>query len=199
MSFVREHPIGPSNTAVRGVRVVLAIAALGLAGCSGHEVAQTLGLGRRDAPNEFTVTTRAPLQMPPTFDLRPPAPGVGRPQEQSERQQAEEALVPETALTPAVAESSPGQAALLQQSGPPAPPDIRGQVNDETALDGPQRGFFDRLMFWRSTPTPGAVIDPAAEAQRLRNDAALGRSAETGATPIAQPNGKGVLDSLNPF
>ena len=58
-----------------------------LAGCNGDKIARTFGL-TRDAPDEFTVTTRAPLSMPPDYNLRPPRPGAPRPQEQSERQQA---------------------------------------------------------------------------------------------------------------
>ncbi len=95
-----------------------------LAGC-GNDLTRTFGL-TRDAPDEFTVTTRAPLSMPPNFSVRPPLPGAPRPQEQSERKQAEEALVPQTALTGApTGQASPGQAALVQAAGPTAPANIR--------------------------------------------------------------------------
>ena len=71
----------------------LTCAALGLSACGGDEnLSRTFGLVR-DAPDEFRVTTRAPLSMPPEFTLRPPRPGAARPQELSERQQAEQALV----------------------------------------------------------------------------------------------------------
>src|SRR3954467_9125253 len=69
--------------------------ALGLAACSGDELTRTFGL-TRDAPDEFQVTTRAPLSMPPDFTLRPPSPGARRPQELTEQQQAQAALVPES-------------------------------------------------------------------------------------------------------
>ena len=51
---------------------------LGLGGCADPKKA--LGLGKR-SPDEFTVVTRAPLSLPPEFALRPPQPGVQRPQE----------------------------------------------------------------------------------------------------------------------
>jgi hypothetical protein len=35
------------------------------------------------SPDEFAVESRAPLTVPPDFDLRPPAPGASRPQETS--------------------------------------------------------------------------------------------------------------------
>jgi DUF3035 family protein len=35
------------------------------------------------SPDEFAVESRAPLTLPPDFDLRPPQPGAPRPQETS--------------------------------------------------------------------------------------------------------------------
>ena len=35
----------------------------------------------RVGPDEFAVESRAPLTLPPEFDLRPPQPGAPRPQE----------------------------------------------------------------------------------------------------------------------
>ena len=43
------------------------------------------------------------------------------------------------------------------------------------------------VMFWRQPQPPGIVVDPQKEAQRLRENAALGQSQETGETPIVQP------------
>ncbi len=177
----------------------LGLVCLGLGGCSGKGVTDALGL-TRDAPNEFTVTTRAPLQMPPPgFDIRPPVPGMARPQELSERRQAEEALVPEAALTANVGQNSPGQQAILSQAGPPAPKDIRAEVNQEAALDQPQRTFTERLMFWQDPPPPGTVVDPNRESQRLRENAALGQSVQQGDTPIVQPKRRSLLGEINPF
>ena len=51
-----------------------------LAGCSNWK--QTLGI-EPTSPDEFAVESRAPLTIPPDFNLRPPEPGAGRPQETS--------------------------------------------------------------------------------------------------------------------
>ena len=51
-----------------------------LVGCS--DVRDVFGT-RKDQPDEFQVVARAPLALPPNFDLRPPEPGVDRPQEGS--------------------------------------------------------------------------------------------------------------------
>lgn len=157
-----------------------------LAGCSGDDLSRTFGI-TRDVPDEFTVTTRAPLSMPPDFQLRPPQPGAPRPQEQTSSQAAEATLAPQTALdTPAPGETSPGQSALIAAAGGPAPADTRQKVEQEAALDRPNTSLTDKIMFWRKPAPPGVVVDPTKEAQRLRANAALGQSVETGDTPIIQ-------------
>ncbi len=165
-----------------------------LAGC-GDDLSRSIGLSR-DAPDEFTVTTRAPLSMPPDFALHPPRPGTSRPQELSERQQAEAALSPATALSAPVSSSSPGQQALLSAAGPVPPRDIRNQVDAESQLDRPDRSFTDRLMFWKPKPQPGTPVDAQRESKRLRQNAALGSAANAGDTPIIQQRRQGILDSI---
>lgn len=185
----------PSNRLCTTV-LLLAGGAAVLAGCSGDELSRNLGFSR-DAPDEFTVTTRAPLAMPPNFALPPPQPGLSRPQEQSERAKAEEALVPQLALGAPPAGSSAGQQALVQQAGPPATADIRAEVDQEAKQQAQSgHGFFSSLMFWRKPQPPGIVVDPTKEAQRLRENAALGRSQQSGDTPIVQPKTRAPLEGL---
>lgn len=168
---------------------------LSLAACGNTDLSRTFGF-TRDAPDEFDVTTRAPLSMPPDFALRPPRPGAPRPMEQSAPKQAEEALVPQTALGSQQGGESPGQAALVQQAGPPASGRIREQVDADARMQQVDSGFLDRLMFWKPSPPQGIVVDPQKEAKRLREDAALGQSPEAGDTPIIQPRRKGWLEGI---
>lgn len=178
---------------------VLAMAggALLLAGCGGDSLTRTFGLSR-DAPDEFSVTTRAPLSMPPDFSVRPPRPGAPRPQERSERAAAEAALSPESALAPVNTEVTQGQSALLAQTGAPAPANIRNQIDQDGQLDNPSRSFSDRMMFWRDTPptSTGTQIDAAGEAARLRNNAALGQAPDIGNTPAIQATKKSTFQKL---
>jgi hypothetical protein len=188
----------PAPVAAVPALVVLAAAAVLLTGCgNGTDLTRSFGL-TRDAPDEFTVTTQQPLSMPPDYSLRPPSPGAPRPQQLSEERQAQEALVPQTALTGApTGQASSGQAALVQAAGPTAPSNIRAEVNDEAAAAAQQsKSFVDSLLFWRPTPPPGIVVDPQKEAQRIRENAALGRSQDSGDTPIIQPAKKGWLEGL---
>jgi Protein of unknown function (DUF3035) len=184
-------------------RFARTIAALGtlfaLAGCGGigDELTRAFGL-TRDAPDEFQVTTRAPLSMPPDLQLRPPRPGTPRPQEQSERTAAEAALVPQAALgsdDPAGGVSA-GQSALVQAAGPAAPADIRRKVDADASMAAADTSLTDRLMFWKQKPPPGVVVDPQRESQRLRENAALGQNPEQGDTPIIQRKRAGLFDSL---
>jgi len=170
-----------------------ALALLLLAGC-GENTARSLGF-IRDAPDEFRVTTRAPLSMPPDMagGLPSPRPGAARPMERSQRDEAEAVLVPSLALRdprqqPRATGNTVGEIALLQAAGPAASRDIRRQVDEESQrLDRPPRDLADRLIFWRDPPPPGITVDPARERERIRENAALGIEASAGDTPIQQP------------
>lgn len=174
--------------------VPLLCGAVLLSGCS-EGLVRTFGLSR-DAPDEFTVTTRAPLSMPPDYNLRPPRPGAPRPQEQSARQQAEEAIAPQLALGAPQGTSSPGQSALLQEIGPAAPSDIRAEVDRDAANGTANDSFIDKLLYWRKPSNEAAQVDPSKESQRLRENAALGQGPNVGDTPIIQPKKTGWFSSL---
>jgi hypothetical protein len=174
---------------VRILSAVVALTApLALSGCGdGGGLARTFGLSR-DAPDEFAVTTQAPLSMPPDFNLRPPRPGVLRPQQRSEREQAEEALVPQLALSgPQSGAPTRGQAALLQESGPAVSPGIRQQIDQDANLEAANASFLDRVLTWRKTDTRNIEVDAARENQRLRQATALGQPSTTGITPTIAP------------
>ncbi len=158
-----------------------------LAGC-GADTARSLGF-TRDPPDEFQVTTRAPLSVPPRMtDLPPPSPGAPRPQEQA---RGPNALF---GAAPGAAQPTGAERALVAQAGQPLGGDVRRAVDAESQrLDRPERSLVDRLMFWRSEPQPGTSVDPRREAQRLRENSALGRDATDGETPIVQPRTGGSL------
>ena len=166
-----------------------------LTGCSTDTLTRTFGL-TRDAPDEYTVTTRAPLSMPPDYNLRPPRPGAPRPQEQSEREQAAEALVPQLALGTPQGGASPGQAALIQETGPSAPADIRAQVDRDANRANADDGFIDKLLYWRKPNTQHVQVDAQRESQRLRENSALGQGPDVGDTPIIQQKKEGWFTHL---
>jgi Protein of unknown function (DUF3035) len=178
------------------VRLLAALPLLAVAGCDTSTLSRNFGL-TRDAPDEFTVTTQAPLSMPPDYNLRPPRPGAARPQQQAESVQAEEALIPQVALGgPQTSGSSPGQTALLQESGPTAPRDIRRRVDQDARVEEANEGFLDKVLYWRKPDTQNVTVDAAKETQRLKQNAALGQSPEVGETPRIQQRRQGWFQSL---
>jgi len=166
--------------------IPVCVAPLLLAGC-GNDVSKTFSLSSA-SPDEFTVTTRAPLSVPPdlqTATLPPPTPGLARPQEIPLTDQVQQTLEPQLALNPAAAgQDSAGQDALVAQAGPTAPANIRAAVAAEAGQDAASESLTERLMFWHGKGPAGVVVDAAGEEARLQKDAALGQSPTTGETPV---------------
>lgn len=191
------------NTTPASIRVLLAAsvavgAAIALSGCT--DARKALGF-EKAPPDEFQVVERAPLSMPPDFSLRPPAPGTVRPQEGNVRDQARAALVGRTTATPISAQGrSTGDVALLKKAGAEQiQPEIRSMVNKETqAIAEADKSFTDKVVFWRKPDGPGAgeQLDATKEAQRLRENQALGRGIGDGDTPRIARRKKGMLEGI---
>lgn len=178
---------------------VFLIIAASLTACT-KDTRRSIGL-ERSGPDAFSVVTRAPLEVPPDFGLRPPQPGAERPNEPTVREQARASLYGGTARTPVqeFGDRSPGEAALLKQAGAAdADPSIRGKVDrDSLQLASESTSFADELIFWRDPPVPGEPVDADAETKRLRANAALGKPAAEGETPVIQRRSStGFLGSL---
>jgi DUF3035 family protein len=109
-----------TSGAARPMIALLAAGLLALAGCARGTVQEALGIGKR-VPDEFAVVQRAPLVVPPDFELRPPRPGEPRPQIGTPSDQARAALVgqpPAPAVNGLALDAQPGQPAL--SAGQPA-------------------------------------------------------------------------------
>ena len=183
--------------------VGLAAAMLALGACGG--VKKSLGIGKQPAPDEFRVVSRAPLSLPPEFTLRPPAPSQIRPQEGSVTQQAKTAVFRATdgqarSLDEAVPDDgrSRGERSLLRQAGiEKTDSAIRQEIDRETArINENSQDFVDTLVFWRAVEKPGVVVDPQAEARRIRENNALGRDVTSGRTPTIERKKKAILEDL---
>jgi hypothetical protein len=186
------------------ILIAALVVALPLAtgGCSG--VKETLGLTKQ-SPDEFKVVSRAPLSMPPDYNLRPPTPGSPRPQEGTPRDQAQQAVlgIPADAIPPigegeAETALSSGESALLQSAGATGvDPNIRQLVDTETAEDAADsRTLADTLVFWREPEPYGTVVDPAAEQKRLQENAATGQPITEGETPTVVRKKRGMLEGV---
>ena len=186
-----------------GLRIAGAISLiLALSACEG--VREQFGLTKQ-SPDEFRVVSRAPLSLPPDFTLRPPEPGIARPQEGTATQQARKAV-----FRLAQPKSQPlneqvktdgrslGELSLLKAAGADKiDPGIRRAIDFETQqLNSESEDFIDALVFWRDKETPGRVVDATAEAKRLRENAALGKAVTAGETPTIERKSKALLEGL---
>ncbi len=174
---------------------------LSLGACG--SLSEQLGLTKQ-APDEFRVVSRAPLSIPPEFQLRPPEPGAPRPQEGTARQQARTAVFRAAPQAPAPDEATAGdgrtlgERALLKLAGADrAEPNIREIVDRETdRVNEESDEFVNALIFWRSPRQSGVLVDAEAEARRLRENAALGKSITSGATPIIERKQRTLFEGL---
>jgi Protein of unknown function (DUF3035) len=176
----------------------LVLSPLALTGCSNGTL-QTLGL-QRDPPDEFQVTTQPVLAMPPDLNaaaasLPAPVPGAPRPQDVAVPQQAEDAMLGGAALEGGVP-STAGDQSFLAKAGPPAPPDIRGEVDNLAARDAASHDLGNRVNPFGSPVAKPALVDASAERQRLQRNAALGLSPAVGSTPVVKSKSNGPLGDL---
>ena len=167
-------------------------------GCDGAR--EAIGIGKQ-SPDEFAVVTRAPLSMPPDYGLRPPQPGVDRPQEQKVTDSARDLIVKSAnsnASTRRVSTASLGETALLSKAGATNPdPSIRREINRESSILATEDdSFTDSLIFWQHRPEPGSIVDADAERKRLRKNAALGDAPTKGRTPRIIRKPKGWLEGI---
>lgn len=143
-------------------------------------------------PDEFAVTTRAPLEMPPDYRLRPPSPGAPRPQEDTPVEEAKQAVFGVEDVQ-AKAEPEPmtqGEAILLQKSGTGnIDPNIRNKVDRETAeMIKEETPTVDRLLgkVGKKVDAPATIVDPVKEAERIIQNKEAGKPVTDGETPIIE-------------
>jgi hypothetical protein len=175
---------------------------LALSACS--DVQKQLGLTKQ-SPDEFKVVSHSPLTLPPDYTLRPPEPGIPRPQEGTTSQQAKNAVFrlqqPESATLEPKLESderSLGELSLLKAAGADrSDPNIRRLIDAETQrLNAESDDFLEALVFWRDPLAPGEIVDADEEAKRLRENAALGKPVTAGETPTIERKRRAPLEGL---
>ena len=160
----------------------------------------------KEAPDEFAVYRRAPLSLPPDSDLRPPTPGVERPQVQNPRDQARAALGLsgkntdkfEHSKSKDITRLSNGERALLALTGAnKANPQIRKLVEEKSAdLYEANETFTDKMVFWRSKKK-GVALDPEEEIKRIHEAQSLGKPLNSNDIPsVTRKKKKGLLEGI---
>ena len=192
--------------------VAVAAAALALSGC--EQIRSAAGQDK-DSPDEFAVVTKAPLVIPPDFNLKPPAPGTAPTNQIEPTQSAQNALFNADQATVAStlpATMSPGERYFLAAAGVQnADPAIRQQLaSDVKGMRAADDSFTNDMLFWKGpSPAPGSTpVDADAEARRI-DAARAGGASTTGPSPAphsAPPpsdsgssNDHSWLDDIWPF
>lgn len=99
----------------------------------------------RVGPDEFAVESRAPLTIPPDFDLRPPQPGASRPQEPSAADKAKAAIE----------NAGPGEPGKQAVAGLRAPPGGVSGMGGQDQL--PDNSLSAKLLGTQDSGGPVAV------------------------------------------
>lgn len=185
----------PISRATRAMPIAaLAGLAMMLNACEGIRSAAGL---TKEPPDEFAVVTKAPLIVPPDYNLKPPKPGAPPLNQVSPTISAESALYSEDpkAVAATIAGSfSPAEKQLLAQTGGARASDtIRQQIAaDNRGLDSADQSFTDQLLFGTSNTGGEAPLD--ADAEKARIDA--GKTAAPQQQPDQQKDSGGWLDGI---
>ena len=121
----------------------------GLAACD--SLREEAGLTKQ-SPDEFAVTTKAPLIIPPDYNLHPPSPGAAPLNQTDPTSSAELAMFnssdPATVAAQMRGSFSPGEKMLLANAGVQnSDPTIRAELqSDEKNMQGADESFTDRLL-----------------------------------------------------
>jgi hypothetical protein len=152
--------------------VALGGMALVLVGCD--SIREAAGVTKQP-PDEFAVVTKAPLVMPPDYNLRPPKPGAAPTNQYSPTESAAASLYgenPDEIAKQIAGDYSPEEKILLATSGAAvADHAIRQQIAaDAKSMEATNDDLTNKLLFQTGPdPQAGNPLDSDAEKQRLDN------------------------------
>jgi len=157
-------------------------------------VGSTAACSTASGPNEFLVVAKPLLTVPPEYNLRPPAPGQARPQELSPEAQARVAVFGVDFGQAA----SDGEKLFIRAAGGGATErTVRSQVDfDAAQLVRKNRNFADMILNFGAGPGREPIIDPAAEAERLRAEAEALKDVTGAGKVMIQPKSTSKLPGL---
>jgi hypothetical protein len=183
------------NRSLRAAALAVS-AAVALSGCT--YLRDSAGMGK-SAPDEFAVLTKAPLVIPPDFNLKPPRPGAAPTNQVDPTDAAQSALFGDTPAAAAGNVSASEQVLLSNAKIASADPAIRQHLaSDREHMLGADDSFTNQVLFWQKpTSDAGTPVDADQEARRLGEQRA-GQAPAAGTPKPAQPEppkeDKGWLD-----
>jgi len=148
------------------------LAGVGLALCGCETIRNAAGMDKMP-PDEFAVLTKAPLVVPPDYNMKPPRPGAAPTNQTEATESAQAALFgadPATIAASISGNYSEGEKLLMANAGVAnADPIIRQHLqSDRKNMLGADDSFTDEILFWKGPKTdPGKAVDADAEAKRI--------------------------------
>lgn len=188
---------------IRSLRAaaLVAVAAVSLTGCD--TIRSAAGM-EKTAPDEFAVLTKAPLVIPPDYNLMPPRPGAVPTNQVEPTESAQVALFgndPATIASQMPNTYSEGEKLLLANAGiQKTDPQVRQNLlSDNKAMLGSDDGFTKDILFWQKPKADtGQPLNADQEARRA-DEKKAGQS-PSGDKPSAPPpppkEDKGWLDGI---
>jgi Protein of unknown function (DUF3035) len=144
---------------VAGVSLAIGVFAV-MGGCSSFKDA--MGISKHP-PDEFAVVTKAPLIVPPDFNLMPPKPTVEEPRDADPQAEAIQALFPDHKVAP----PSQSEAMLIKQSGgDTASSDIRSKIGGESTEISNRGADTSKILYDDSVSVPGQPKAPEIERRK---------------------------------
>ncbi|MCG8442560.1 MAG: DUF3035 domain-containing protein [Caulobacterales bacterium] len=165
---------------------LLVSASVALGACSG--LRRAVG-AEKIAPDEFRVVTKAPLVIPPEYNLRPPKPGEPRPQELIPEELARSALYGQATNLRA---SDAEQLLVAKAGAASANPAVRTLVDVEGGgIIRKSASFANRIIFFAGSDTVdgGNPVDAVSEEERLRRQASVDQATGGGDVVIRRKGG----------
>ena len=151
--MLRVHHVRGADRGLIALSTLCLAGPLLMAGCSDFK--KSVGL-EPTLPDEFAVESRAPLTIPPDFELRPPQPGAARPQEKTADQQAK----------PVMEQAGPGEPGkqasdFRLRRSEDGLPDIgapSGQAPDQSAAVA-DKSLSSKLLDYQGTSETGTPVE----------------------------------------
>ena len=137
--------------------------ALSLMGC--ESLRQATGSAKLP-PDEFTVLTKAPLVLPPDYNLRPPQPGIASRNEPDADDAGRNALFQQTPAEASAALGtaySDGEKLLLNKANAlTVDPNIRHNVTSDVGQEDQGPAFAQKVLYSGAQPAAAAAAPAAA-------------------------------------
>jgi hypothetical protein len=174
---------------------LLAAGTVVLMGC--QTIRDATGMSK-EGPDEFAVVTKAPLIIPPEYNLRPPRDGAPPTNQVQPTDAAQSALFdtqdPAVAAKMVPGDYSDAEKVLLATAGAVNPdPSIRQQIaSDGRSMEAADDNFTKQVLFWQDSKDQGLNVDAESEARRVDAQKNAGQSAPE-ALPKKQ-NGSATID-----